>query len=328
LGQLPSTLPGREEGRGGLTPAQVTLRHMEDVLVGCGLDQVITYSFGEPGWADKLRLTGEDVRRQTVRLSNPLSIEQSVMRTLLLPGLLSAAARNLAQRNTRVHIFEIGKVFVPGDQDLPGEPRRLGMLLMGEWEDETWTRTNVPTDYYLGKGIIERLVDALGIDVSFERCHEPFLHPGKSARLLVDTTEAGWLGEVHPLVLQTYDLPLGCVACELDADALLRAASEIRMFEDLMTYPGVEEDLALIVDADMSAAAVEATVRELGGPLLQDVRIFDVYQGAQLGEGKISLALRVMYRSPERTLNETEVGELRAGLLAGLQQRLGVQLRA
>ena len=327
LDQLPSTVPGREEGRGGLTSAQWTLRRMEDVLAGCGLDQVITYSFGEPGWADRLRLAPDDRRRGTVNLSNPLSVDQSIMRTMLLPGLLGTAAHNLAQRNLRVHVFELGKVFLPGSQLLPEEPRRLGVLLMGAWEDESWTRSGVPTDYYLGKGMIERVVEALGSTASYERGSEPFLHPGKSARVMAAGQEVGWLGEVHPLVLQAYDLPPACVAWELDADALVRVACGVRVFDDLMTYPGVEQDLAFVVDSDTPAAAVEEAVRELGGPLLQDVRIFDVYQGAQLGEGKSSLALRVVYRSAERTLSEAEVNELRAGLLAGLQQRVGVQLR-
>ncbi len=188
-------------------------------------------------------------------------------------------------------------------------------------------KADVPTDYYLVKGVVERILAALGLTGSFERATEPFLHPGKSARLQLAGAEAGWLGEVHPLVLQAYDLPPGTLACELDLDLLLATVGRPNLFEDLMTYPGVEQDLALLSEADTPAADVETAVRELGGPLLQEVKIFDVYEGPNLGEGKKSLALRVVYRSPERTLSEGEVNELREDLLAGLRQRLGVQLR-
>ncbi len=327
LNRLPSTVPGREQGRGGLTAVQQALRRLEDVLTACGLNQVITYSFGDPAWADKLRLSENDDRRRAVKLANPLSIDQSLMRTMMLPGLLATAAHNLAQRNTRLHIFELGKVFRPSGSELPEEPRRLGALLMGDWEEEGWVKADVPTDYYLVKGVVERILAALGLTGSFERATEPFLHPGKSARLQLAGAEAGWLGEVHPLVLQAYDLPSGTLACELDLDLLLATVGRPNLFEDLMTYPGVEQDLALLSDADTPAADVETAVRELGGPLLQEVKIFDLYEGPNLGEGKKSLALRVVYRSPERTLSEAEVNDLREDLLAGLQQRLGVQLR-
>lgn len=327
LDQLPSTIPGREQGRGGLTSAQLTLRRIEDILTGCGLDQVITYSFGEETWADKLRLQKDDERRRVVQLSNPLSVEQSVMRTMLLPGLLGVAAHNLSQRNVRVHVFELGKVFLPTAGPLPDEKRKLGVLLMGEWDEEAWNRVEVPTDYYLIKGVVERITAGLGLEADFAVSREPFLHPGKSGRVLVRGKDAGWLGEVHPLVLQAYDLPMGIVACELDADALAEASGTLRLFEDLMTYPGVAQDLALVVDVETSAATVVRTVRELAGPLLHEVKLFDLYQGEKLGQGKKSLALRLLYRSPERTLSEAEVNVLRGELLEGLRQRLGAELR-
>lgn len=327
LEQLPSTVPGREQGRGGLNRSQETLRAIEDSLAGCGLDQVLTYSFLEPAWADKLRLPAEDSRRHVVTLSNPISNDQSVMRSMLLPGLLGVAARNLAVRNTRLHIFELGKTFHPEGAELPREPQRLGVLLMGAWLDESWLKQEISSDFFLGKGVVERLLASLHLQGSYAPAAEPFLHPGKSATVSVGGKEVGWLGEVHPLVLQAYDLPAGLVAVELEADALVAVSDVTPLFEDLMTYPVVEQDLALVVDASLPAVELEKVVREVGAPLLRDTRIFDLYQGERLS-GRKSLTLRLVFRSPERTLSETEVGEVRARLLQELKTRLGAELRA
>lgn len=328
LQNLPSTIPGRTEGRGGLSFAQRTLRQIEDALSSCGLDQVISYSFVEPSWADKLRLEPDDPRRRAVALANPLSSDQSVMRTMLLPGLLAQGKYNLSQRNTSVHIFELGKVFIPRTgEELPEEPKHLGFLLMGEREDASWLNPSTPTDYFLGKGIVERLAATLGVDVRFTHGVQPFLHPGKSALVSVEGKELGWLGEVHPLVLEAWELERGAIACELDVDSLVALVPPVRFFEDLMTYPAVEQDLALVVDAAVPAAEVLDAVVRHGGELLRKVRLFDVYQGPQVGEGKKSLALRLEYRSPERTLSEDEVNEARARLVEALQRELGATLR-
>jgi phenylalanyl-tRNA synthetase beta chain len=327
LDQLPSTLPGRPEGRGGLSVDQSRLRTLEDVWVGAGLNQVITYSFTEPGTHDKLRLADDDARRRVVGILNPLSGDQSVMRTLLLPGLLSAAARNLSMREDRVHIFETGVTFHPEGDLLPHEVHRAGLLLVGTWAPPSWLRADIPTDYYLGKGLVERVLAPLGLSARFSRVAEPFLHPGKSARVEVDGVVVGWVGEIHPLVLQAFGVPAGAVAAELDLDRMLARVPGTTVFEDLLTYPVLEQDLALVVDRALPASDVVKAVVEAGGPLLRDVRIFDLYEGAQLPEGKKSLALRLVFRSAERTLSEAEVNDVRAEMLTILKDRIGAGLR-
>jgi phenylalanyl-tRNA synthetase beta chain len=327
LDQLPSTLPGRPEGRGGLTPDQARLRRVEDVLQGAGLSQVITYSFAESGIVDKLRLTADDPRRRVVTISNPLSSDQSVMRTSLLPGLLGAAARNVSMREERIHVFEVGKTYHPGGDVLPGEVRRVGLLLLGPWAEHAWTTVEVPTDFYLAKGILERLALSLGLEADYAPADEPFLHPGKSARIESAGAVLGWVGEVHPLVLQAFDLPPGAVAAEVDLDRVLSLVPGTPLFEDLLTYPVLEQDLALVVDRTLPAAAVVRAVSAAGGPLLRAVRIFDLYEGSQLPEGKKSLALRLTFRSADRTLSESEVNEARVGMLAGLKADIGADLR-
>jgi len=288
---------------------------------------VLTYSFHEPGWADKLRLPLDDARRAAVVVANPISGDQSVMRTMLLPCLLATAARNLAVRNTRLHIFETSKTFHPEGAELPRETERIGAVLMGPWLQESWLKGGVATDFFLAKGVVERLLAGLGLVADFTVATEPFLHPGKGARVAVAGKEIGWVGEVHPLVLQAYDLPAGVMALELESEAIIAVAGGVPLFEDLMTYPALEQDLALVVDAGVAAAELERVVREAGAPLLRECRIFDVYEGESVGAGRKSLAVRLVFRSPERTLSEAEVGEVRAKVLAALKAQLAAELR-
>jgi phenylalanyl-tRNA synthetase beta chain len=337
LEQLPATIPARTVGRGGLQPDQRVVRHMEDVLRGAGLHQIVSYSFIDPAWLSALRLAGDDTRLDPVPLANPLSGDQSVMRTMLLPGLLATAQRNLAVREERVHLFEVGKVFSrnrsAGSLDHlretgTSEGRRLGLLLMGDLEPESWSRSGLVTDFFLGKGVLERLLGALGLEASFARAREPFLHPGKSASVALAQGEIGWVGEVHPLVLRAFDLPEGVIAAEIDAEALLSGAREVALFEDLLTFPVVEQDLAVAIDRDLPAEEVLRAVHRAGGELLTNVSVFDVYEGPQVGEGRKSLALRLTFRSPERTLSEAEVNEVRAAIVTELREALGAELRA
>jgi phenylalanyl-tRNA synthetase beta chain len=336
LEKLPATIPPRRSGRGGLHPDQKIVRQIENVLRGAGLNQAMNYSFIDPSWLERLRLPAGDARRDPVVLANPLSQDQSVMRTLLLPGLLWTAQRNLSVREERVHAFELGKVFFRGPagvsdhlrQTGTSEGRHLGFVLMGALEPASWARSGLVTDFFLAKGVVERVLGALGLQASYARAAQPFLHPGRSAVISLGDDELGWVGEVHPLVLRAFDLPDGVVAAELDAELVLGAAGGVALFEDLLTYPAVEQDLALIVDRDLPAEqAVQAVVRA-GGGLLHDVFVFDVYEGSQVGEGKKSLALRLTFRSPERTLSEAEVHEVRERMLTDLRERLGAELRS
>lgn len=328
LDKLPSTLPPRTEGRGGLTSAQQAARTVADLMVGAGLDEVLTYSFVEPGWLDKLRLDADDPRRAPIPLANPLSQDQSVMRTMLLPGLLAVAARNVSVREDRVHVFEIGATFHAGGAALPRETRRLGLLLVGAWERDSWKTAGVPTDVFLGKGLVDRVLEALGVGGEYAASREPFLHPGRTAAVAASGTSLGWVGEVHPLVLRAFDLSGPAVAAELDLDAVLASRRGVALFEDLLSHPAVEQDLALVVAGDMPAVEVVNAVRLHGGELLRDVQVFDVYTGPQVGEGRKSLALRLTYRSPERTLQETEVNEIRGAMLDRLRDAIGAEIRS
>jgi phenylalanyl-tRNA synthetase beta chain len=328
LENIPVTLPARKSGRGGLSRLQAQTRRIEDLLVGAGLVQVLGYSFTDQKWPDILRLDAKDARREGVVISNPLSAEQSVMRTMLLPGLLATAQRNVSVRQEQVPIFEMGRVYLPGEEQLPQEPVRLGILVSGAWEASSWLKAGGSTGYFLVKGLVERLSAGLHAPLQYSRATEQFLHPGRSASVQDSNGRVvGWVGEVHPLVVQAYDLRGSVAAAELQVEGLLSAVPEVVTFTDLLAYPAVEQDVALVVDASLPAAAVVDSLRRAGGKLLEDVAVFDLYEGEQVGEGKKSIALRLSFRSPDRTLSEDEVNRLRAEMLKKVSAETGADLR-
>lgn len=331
LDQIPSTVPGRRVGRGGLNAEQKRTREIEDLLVGAGLSQVISYSFGDDKWPDRLRLAPGDPRRQGVVLANPLSGDHSVMQTMLLPGLLDTARRNGSVREERVPVFEVGRVFLPSEQtdaQLPREEAHVGILVAGEWEGDSWNRSDTKVDYFLVKGLVERLAAAMHCPLAYSRAEEPFLHPGKSAVVRdAEQRKVGWLGEVHPLVAQAYDLRGPAVAAELDIARVLGASQDVVTFRDLLAYPVVEQDLALVVPSEIAAAAVVDSLRRAGGELLETVTVFDLYEGAQVAAGKKSLALRLSFRAPDRTLSEAEVNRLRERMIREVATDVGAELR-
>lgn len=326
LNRLPATLPRRSEGRGGLNSPQRRVRETEDALRSSGLTEVITYTFGSEEWPNMLRLSADDARRNGVRLSNPLSSEQAVMRSTLLPGLLLSAAHNVSVREESIHIYEAGDVFRRGTDGYE-ERMHLALLLYGPWGEESWAREQDEIDYFLGRGLIERVMGVFGVDAEYVPAEEPFLHPGKSAQMLVDGEPVGWLGEVHPLVLQEFELHEGAVAAELNLHMLQCLAGGIAMYEDLVNHPAVEQDIALVVDRSLPATDLLSAVRLCGGELLRGAKVFDVYEGHQVPEGKKSLALRLVFRSEERTLSEAEVNEARDAMLQRLGAEVGAELR-
>jgi phenylalanyl-tRNA synthetase beta chain len=251
------------------------------------------------------------------------------MRTMLLPGLLETARRNVFVREDRVRIFEVGRVFEPGEEVLPREKTRVGMLIAGDWDDASWLRSGAAVDYYLVKGILDRVAAGRRCRLEYGVADERFLHPGKSA-IAQDAQGrmVGWLGELHPLVLQAYDLRGPAVAAEICLDHLVGASGALVIFRDLIAYPLVEQDVALVVDAGIPAAEVIRQLREAGGDLLEDVVVFDLYEGTQIPSGKRSLALRLCFRAADRTLSDAEVGEIRERMLATVSRTLGAQLRA
>ena len=324
---LPSTLPAATGQAGGLRRDQRLRRRAEDALRDLGFDEIVGWSFTDPGEAGRLRIPAGDPRAQPVEISNPLSEDQSVMRTTLLGSLLDAAQRNLARDAERVALFESGRVYLDGaapgefagDRTAPfAEPHRLGALAVGLPAPQSWRGDAEPADFFTLKGVLEGLAARLGAALAFEPAAEPFLHPGRSAALLVDGERVGWLGELHPLVCRAWDIE-EAVGFELDLAALLGAASAgEESFEDVTTFPAVRQDLAVVVPQDVSAASVREAVLAGGGELLRSAEVFDLFEGEQLGEGRKSLALRLEFRASDRTLTDEEVAARREAIAAAL----------
>lgn len=333
--KLPATLPLRRGAAGLLTPWQRLRRTAADTLAGAGLHEVIGWSWSAPELADRLRLPAQDPRRAAVAVENPMSADHSLLRTTLIGGLLDVARRNVTHGATDVAIFESGAVFLPTksvDGELPNEPHLLGALLTGAVRPATWRDSQPPeADFFAAKGVLAHLLDTLRAPWRVEPGGEPFLHPGRAARVLVRTPageelEAGWLGEIHPGIAAEWDLER-TAAFTVDLGVVLEALPGPAVYEDYTSFPEVRQDLAVVLADDVPAAEVVAVVRETGGPLLADVEVFDVYRGAQVGEGKVSLALRLAFRSPERTLTDDEVAERRGAIEAALAERVGGHIR-
>jgi len=342
---LPTTLPKVGEGKvGRLNRTQRLRRRAEDELRDLGFDQIVGWSFNNPGEAERLRIEQNDPRADPILVANPLSDEGAAMRTTLLGSLLDVAARNLARGAEAVALFEAGAVYLrgappeaggplagnfPGDTPAPvTEPHRYGALAVGPLIPRSWRGGGDPVDFFALKGVLEALAASLGCpSPEFEAAAEPFLHPGRSAAVSVGGAPLGWLGEVHPLVCRTWDID-AAVGFEIDAAPLLAAATlGEELFEDVTTFPAALRDLAVVVDTETSAATVRAAVLAGGGELLRSAEVFDHYEGAQVGEGKVSLALALEFRAADRTLTDEEVDAARASIEAELA-KIGGELRA
>jgi len=342
---LPTTLPRVGAGKvGRLNRTQRLRRRAEDELRDLGFDQIVGWSFNDPGEAARLRIEDPDPRADPILVANPLSDEGAAMRTTLLGSLLDVAARNLSRGAESVALFEAGAVYLrgappesggppagnfPGDTPAPvTEPHRYGALAVGPLVPRSWRGGGEPVDFFALKGVLEALAVSLGCPPpEFAPGAEPFLHPGRSVAASVGGTPLGWLGEVHPLVCRTWDID-AAVGFEIDAAPLLAAATlGEEIFEDVTTFPAALRDLAVVVPADTAAATVRAAVLAGGGELLRSAAVFDLYEGPQLGEGKKSLALALEFRAADRTLTDEEVDAARASIEAELT-KIGGTLRA
>jgi phenylalanyl-tRNA synthetase beta chain len=326
--RLPATLPKRRGAYGVLSREQRLRRRAADALVGRGLHEIVGWSFMAPGVLDRLRLEAADQRRRAVALANPLSSELSLMRTTLLGSLLDAARHNVARGAVDLGLFELGTVFAAGDEPLPHEHRSLAVLLHGSMGPPTWRSPDPPAaDFFAVRAMLEALSSGLRVGFELAPAGQPFLHPGRSAEIVVAGEPIGWLGELHPLVAGEWDLDAGA-GFELDLDRLIAAAPAQTLYEDVISYPALRIDLAVILPEGVPAARVLELARAAAGELLVDVRVFDVYTGPQVGEGRRSLALALTFRAPDRTLTDEDVDPLREAIVAALAGELGGELRA
>ncbi len=305
---------------------------VRDVLVGCGLQEVITYSLTHPAREAAL-IPGQGGEAQPpayVTIANPISPERVVMRRSLLASVLEAAAANL-RFQPRVTIFEVGKVFIPApDAELPDEPRRLAIVMTGPRQDRHWLASAEPDlDFFDLKGVVEALLERLHVTgACYEPADHPSFQPGRTARLRLGETEIGFLGEVHPRVREAFDLPERRVAAaDLDLEALLSRVPPGWRVEPISVYPAVLQDLAVVVAEEVPAARVRDLILEAGGFLLKEARLFDVYRGEPVPPGKKSLAYALTFQAPDKTLHEAIVARQVQRIVQRLRQEVGAELR-
>jgi len=306
--------------------------HVRDLLVGTGLQEIITYPLGNLEAFAKLRPSeAAPDPADYVRLANYLTSEREFMRRTLMTSALETVRDNL-RFTPRVAVFEVGRVYWPREGEvLPEEPRHLSIALTGPRRPRSWLESEPERfDYFDLKGVVEALLEGLHVeDASFVPVAHPTYRPGRAASLSVGGVEVGVLGEVHPLVCEAYELGERrvCLA-ELNLELLLAQAVEMVQVRAVSSYPAVYEDLAIVVERDVPAAQVQALIEQTGGAMLRDVELFDVYEGAQVGEGNKSLAYSLTYQADDRTLDASDAARIRDRIVRRLAHELGAKLRS
>lgn len=330
---IPITYPAMPaEGRPVAKPLR-TRERIRACLTGFGFCEAIHYAFVSNESWDRLRLPPNDRRRNTVAIVNPLTEDQAVMRTSLVPGLLTGLQRNLAQQEKNLKLFEIGKAYFATESErLPEEIEMLAGLWTGVRVPAGWHGKAVACDFYDLKGAVEGLLAALEIpEVRFtalpkDQCH--YYHPGRAARILARGSRIGVLGEVDADVLAGFEIRQNAYIFELDIDRLMPLIPETKTYHPLPRYPAVNRDLTLIVDARTEAGEIRHQLEDKGESLVERVFLFDVFEGEPIASGKKSVSFRIVYRAPDRTLEDEEVNRLHQSLTSGLIREFNASLPA
>ncbi|SFD59496.1 phenylalanyl-tRNA synthetase beta subunit [Lentibacillus persicus] len=309
---LPYTLPEGSPQAGGLTQKQKLKREIKKYLQSAGLMETITYSLTDEAGINKL-LSPELAKKalEPVQLSMPMSEDHRYLRLSVLPGLLKSLAHNQARSQTDIHYFELGNVFLSEESQPSNQPEenlRLAGVLSGLWLNHSWQQEKRKVDFYLVKGIVEGLFDFLNIPVTFEQTKLADMHPGRCAAVLIDNQVAGFLGQVHPKLEKTMDIKES-YAFDLNMEVIFDAFTTDTDYRPVPKYPSIARDIAFIVNEDVKAGEIKDMIEEAGSPLVKNVRIFDVYKGENLPEGKKSVAYSLLYQDLEKTLKDAEVEE-------------------
>ncbi|HIA7083827.1 TPA: phenylalanine--tRNA ligase subunit beta [Staphylococcus aureus] len=312
---IPSTLPVFEKVTSGqLTDRQYKTRMVKEVLEGAGLDQAITYSLVSKEDATAFAMQ----QRQTIDLLMPMSEAHASLRQSLLPHLIEAASYNVARKNKDVKLFEIGNVFFAnGEGELPDQVEYLSGILTGDFVVNQWQGKKETVDFYLAKGVVDRVAEKLNLEFSYRRADIDGLHPGRTAEILLENKVVGFIGELHPTLAADNDLKRTYVF-ELNFDALMAVSVGYINYQPIPRFPGMSRDIALEVNQNIPAADLLSTIHAHGGNILKDTLVFDVYQGEHLEKGKKSIAIRLNYLDTEETLTDERVSKVQAEIEAAL----------
>ena len=316
--KIESSLMKGETTQGGYSKKQKFEIAVENAMCGMGINQIQTFSFISPKFYDKVRLPADSPLRNSVVISNPLGEDTSIMRTVALPSILEVIARNNNFNNENVSLFEIATVYIPtGADTLPNEKKVICGAMYGN------------CDFYTIKGVCEnvlKLADIKKYNISSSSSYVAY-HPGRCAEITVDGKVIGVMGQIHPLTAQNYDIDVPVYACELDFEAIFEMMNETKLYTPLPKFPATTRDFSFVCDETIEVGTIKAEMAKAGGKLVEDIALFDIYRGPQIGENKKSVSIRVTLRASDRTLTVEEAEKASAKILASIEKNLGITIR-
>jgi phenylalanyl-tRNA synthetase beta chain len=323
--EIPTTMLHGEIPKRPPAPLLALKETVRDILVGCGMQEVITYSQTSRAMLD--RIDPHHKLSPALRVANPMSLEQEYLRTSLRASLLACFAANERYKHRNIRLFEVGKVYLPRGNDLPEEREMLAGILGGFLYEPSWLSGEDMLDFFEAKGILETLFNRLRVAASFKPVEDQNLVPGRTAEATIDGQKVGVLGEVHPRTASLFDISSQPVILfEVDLEKLLSLSGAELRYQPIPRFPEIARDLALVVDADIAANKLQDIIQSF--PLVSQVTLFDVYSGDKVPGGKKSLAFSIRYQSPERTLTDEEVNHAQQEIIERLQRDLGATLRS
>ncbi len=324
--QIPTTMLSEPIPRHNPDPIISLKREVRRSLTGYGFQEVVTYSLTSLELINKLLPTPHPLKPPPLRVANPMTAEQEYLRPSLRANLLAALSANRRHEARGIRLFELGRVYQPQPQDLPGEPEVVCGLLSGPRFEESWYGEDDVLDFFDAKGVVEGLTSHLGVEASFEPNGDESLHPGKQAAIVIEGKRLGVVGELHPKVAGAFELSGAVYLFEIDLTALLPFALSYKLFQPIPRFPAMVRDIALVVDGGVTNRQVQDIIR--GFSLVSQVALFDLYTGAKLPPGKKSLAYRITFQSPSHTLTDDEVNKVQQKILDKLAKQLGATLRS
>ncbi|TET16866.1 MAG: phenylalanine--tRNA ligase subunit beta [Dehalococcoidia bacterium] len=323
--KIPATMLSQPLPRQSPEPILSLKQKVRDSLTGYGFQEVITYSLTSLEMLNKLLPEPQPLELVPLCVANPMTAEQEYLRPNLRANLLAALSANRRYEDGGIRLFELGKVYLPQQKDLPNEPEVVCGILSGSRFEKSWHGGNDLFDFYDAKGVVEGLLSQLGVDASFEETKDESLHPVKQTAIVIAGNKLGVVGELHPKVLEAFEIPGAVYLFEINLTALLPFTLGHKMFQPISQFPTVVRDIALVVDAEVTHQRVKDIIKSF--PLVERVTIFDVYSGEQVPPGKKSLAYSITFQSPTHTLTDEEVNQVQQQILGKLSSELGATLR-
>lgn len=332
LNNVTGTLPYGNSSQGTKPRPILIEEKAKEILVSAGMREAMTFSFMNESSFDHIHLDAEDELRKAIKLTNPLSEEQGIMRTTLIPNILEVLRYNYVRQMSDMKVFELANVYLTDKlplHELPVERRTLTCAVIGKSTSANWLAQREPLDFFSLKGVIDSLAEKLGLGrLHYRKANYPTFHPGRTAEIYLGHQRIGVLGEIHPDVADNYDLNERCCLCEMDFESMVENANIVPNYRPLPRFPSVTRDLAIIVEKDIEQGQIMDVITSIGGEMLEKAVLFDVYEGDQIEAGYKSLGYSLTFRGEEKTLTDEEVDHICSGIMAVLDQNFNAKLRS